>query len=122
LHDTIEYQRDGVRVSSQCLVVNNTCDDNGASGGDGAGIHATTGDNRIDGNTVTRNDRGIDVDFSGNLIIRNSASGNTTNYVIAADNRYGPVVDITAAGTAAVNGNSAADTVITTHPWANFAF
>ena len=99
----------------------NTWISNGNSG-DGAGLHVTSSDNRIEGNQVTDNDRGIDVDASLNLIIKNSASGNTTNYVFVASNRYGPIIDITAVGTAAVSGNSAADTTTTTHPWANFTY
>jgi len=36
------------------------------------------------------------------LIIKNSTSGNTVNnYDIAADNRYGQIFDLTAAGTPA---------------------
>ena len=43
--------------------------------------------------------------------MRNSASGNGGtggNYSIAASNRYGAIIDITSAGTAAVSGNPAA--------------
>jgi parallel beta-helix repeat protein len=93
--------------------------------GDGAGIHCTTGggtSNRIEGNNVTDNDRGIDVDSTGNLILRNSASDNTTNYEIAADNRYGPIEDITAGGTAAVSGSSAPGTASSSNPWTNFSY
>ncbi len=75
-------------------------------------------DNRIEGNNVTTNDRGIHVSASGNLVLRNSATSNTTNYVISANNGYGPIVNITASGTAAVTGNSATST----DPWANFAY
>jgi hypothetical protein len=66
--------------------------------------------------------RGIDVTAVGNLINKNSAKTNTTNYRIVADNRYGPIVDLTAAGTAAVNGNSAAGTTVNADPQANFAY
>ena len=69
------------------------------------------------------NDRGINVDAAGNLIIKNSACGNTSNYEIAASNRYGPIIDITAAGSAAVGGNiSAVSTLTSTDPWANFSY
>ena len=113
--------QDGIVVSSGCLVMGNTCTINGSGAGDGAGIHVTGGDNRIEGNNNIGADRGIDVDLAGNLIIRNSASGNTTNYNIAAGNRYGPIIDITAGGTPGVAGNSAASTMSTTDPWANLA-
>ena len=100
---------DGIRVSGRNLVEGNTCISNGNSG-DGAGIHVIQTDNRIDGNTVTTNDRGIDVDVAGNLIIRNSASGNTTaNYDWAGTQTIGPI--ITATGT-----------ITSTNPWANFLF
>jgi len=99
---------DGIRVSADTFVAGNTCRANG-NGGDGAGIHATSGDNRIDGNTVTDNDRGIEVDIAGNLIVRNSASGNSTNYVITGTQTIGPI--ITATGT-----------ITNTNPWANFSF
>ena len=113
---------DGIWANSDSTITGNTCESNGYNAGDGAGIYVSGADNRIDSNNVTDNDRGIDVDNSGNLIIRNSASGNTTNYVIAADNRYGPIIDITASGTPPVSGSSASSTTATTHPWANFSF
>jgi hypothetical protein len=57
-----------------------------------------------------------------NLIMRNSASGNTTNYSFAANNRYGDAQDDTATGTAAVSGNSATGVLGSPSPWANFAY
>ena len=86
---------------------------NGITGvGIGAGIHATAADNRIEGNNVTDNDRGIDVDTAGSLIVKNSASGNgppaTDNYVITGTQTIGAIVTAT--------GTIAAD------PWANFWF
>ena len=105
---------DGIQVSSGCRVADNTCHQNGSGVGDGAGIHATGADNRIDSNNVTSNDRGIDVDVVGNLIIRNSARGNTANYsAIVAGNSVGEIVDLSAAG----------GTLNETHgPWANISF
>ena len=85
-----ENESDGIRIPGDCTVSGNTCDGNGKNG-DGAGIHSTSTDNRIDGNNVTDNDRGIDVDIYGSLIIRNSASGNATDYAIAADNDVGTI-------------------------------
>lgn len=46
---------------------------------------------------------------------------NTTNYEIAASNRYGPIVDITATGSAAVSGSSAASVLTNTEPNANYS-
>ncbi|MEO5722423.1 MAG: hypothetical protein ABIR71_13265 [Chthoniobacterales bacterium] len=115
---------DGIHVSNDSLVTGNTCDSNGlGTGGDGAGIHATASDNRIESNNVTDNDRGIDVDQGGNLIIKNSASGSSfNNYEVVANNVYGAIVDRTAPASAAVSGNSAAASAATTDPWANFSF
>ena len=107
---------DAIQVISDCLVRENDC------GFNAAGIHSTGGNNRIEGNNVIGNDRGINVDAAGNLIIKNSASNNTIDYAIAASNRYGPIIDISAGGAPAVSGKSAADTTMTTHPWANFSY
>ena len=82
---------DGIQVEEGSVVINNTC----VSNGDifpGAGIYATGARNRIEGNNVTDQDAGIDCDALGNLVIRNSASGNTINYDIVAGNTVGPVV------------------------------
>jgi len=53
----------------------------------------TGGGNRIEGNNCTDNDRGIDVDVSTNLIVRNTCSGNTTNYEIVAGNAVGTITN-----------------------------
>ena len=71
---------DGIKVDSLSRVEGNTCEENGEAYG--AGVHVTGQGNRIDGNTVTRNVRGIDVDSGGNLVVRNDASLNTTNFDI----------------------------------------
>jgi parallel beta-helix repeat protein len=85
---------DGILIAADILVEGNMCSGNGFIG-DGAGIHAavhfTSAKNQIDGNTVTGNDRGIDVDSYGNLIVRNSANGNTTEYDIVGGNDVGSI-------------------------------
>ncbi len=100
---------DGIRVTSDCLVVGNACDGNGVGSGDGAGIYVLSSDNRIDGNLVTDNRRGIEVGATGNFIVRNSASGNATHYDIPAGNKNAEVL--------APGANFTA-----TNPWANFEF
>lgn len=112
---------DGIHCGGGCVILSNLSNANGNSTGDGAGIHTTAGDVRVEGNTVVGNDRGIQVENTGSLIIKNDADGNTTDYVIAASNRYGAIINITAAGAAAVSGNTAASTVASTDPWANFS-
>jgi parallel beta-helix repeat protein len=104
---------DGIRANDSCLIIGNNCTVNGSGTGDGAGVHVTSSHNRIEGNNVASNDRGIDVDVGGNLIIKNSASGNGTagganNYVITGTNTTGAI--ITATGT------------ISADPWANFSY
>jgi parallel beta-helix repeat protein len=116
---------DGIRLETDTMVRGNTCDSNGNTA-DGAGIHATSSDNRIEGNNVTDNDRGIDVDVGGNLIIKNSAAGNTSNYEIVAGNFFGAIVNaVVPAGSptpAPVSGSSAPSSISTTDPWANISY
>ncbi len=96
---------DGILVSVDARVMNNSCD--GQSGG--AGIRVTSEDNRIDSNHVTDNDRGIEVTAGGNLIIRNSAAGNASDYDIAGGNSKAEVL-------------TPGDDFVATNPWANFSF
>jgi parallel beta-helix repeat protein len=83
---------DGIRVTNDVVVIDNSCTDNGRLS-DGAGIHVlnTTGA-RVEGNSVSGNDRGIYVFRSGNVIVKNMATGNATNYDIASGNVLGPIV------------------------------
>jgi parallel beta-helix repeat protein len=102
-------------------VINNACSVNG-NGGDGANIHVTSTDNRIEGNSCTGADRGVDVDAAGNIIVRNTCSGNTINWDIVANNYYGPIVDRTGVVAAAVTGSSAASTLGSADANANFSY
>ncbi len=95
---------DGVRCAANARVIGNICNVNG-----GAGVHATLPANHLDGNTVQGNQRGIDVDTGGNFVVRNTAGGNSTNYAITGTQTIGPIV-------------TAAGTIISTNPWANFEF
>jgi hypothetical protein len=116
----IENYGQGITTTNNSLIYGNVCATNGFSG-DGAGIYASGTENRIEANNVTANDRGIDVDGIGNLILKNSTSGNTgtgspsANYDIAAGNSYGPIVNV--AGVGDISGTTGAD-----HPWANFEY
>jgi parallel beta-helix repeat protein len=77
----------GINAASDCQIVKNTCHGNAR-----AGILVTSSDNRIDSNQVSDNGIGIDCDpATGNVIVRNTASGNTTAYSIAAGNASGGV-------------------------------
>ncbi len=117
---TVNQNRgDGIRVFSDCVVVGNLCSGNGAFT-DGAGIRADFGDSRLEGNTVANNARGIEVESSGNFIVRNTAEGNGNNYVIAADNKVGVIVN--APNSLAISGSTGGAGVGSTDPWANFSF
>lgn len=112
----VEYNElHGISVDDKCQVTGNNCSSNG-TGGDGAGIYVTGGDNRIENNNFVGNDEGIKVTGTGNIIVKNTASGNTgtgspsANYDIAASNHYGQIVSNPGAGF--TNSN----------PWANFEY
>lgn len=116
----VKNNSSGIHAGGSCRIVGNMCE------GNGNGINTYEAKNVIDGNQVINGGTGIKVEAlfpssTNNLIIRNTASDNSTNYDIAAGNRYGPIVDITGTGAPAALGNSAADTTSTIHPWANFA-
>ncbi|MBN1477550.1 right-handed parallel beta-helix repeat-containing protein [Candidatus Sumerlaeota bacterium] len=106
----------GIWANEDSTVRGNTCSWNLS----GAGIFAGSGptSSRIEDNVVSGNDIGIQALSTNNLIIRNSARGNTTsNYSINAGNAYGPIVDVAGAGDMT--------TLVTTdhmHPWANFEY
>lgn len=111
----------GILATSQCVIRGNTTSGNGV-GGNGAGILVTGSDNRIEGNNCIGGQRGIEAQASGNLIVRNSCSGNTTSWVIAANNIVGPILDRRAPASAAINGFSATSTLGSTDANANFSY
>ncbi len=113
---------DGIRFTTRNLVHANACANNGTAVTTGAGIHATSSDNRIEGNFCTGADRGIDADTSGNIILRNTCASNTINWEIAANNVVGPIIDRTAPASAAISGNSAPSSTGSSDPNANFTF
>jgi len=113
---------DGIVVNNDCLVLANMCSLNGFGAGLGAGVRIVGSDNRIEGNNCTDADRGINVELAGNIIIKNTCSGNTLDWVIAANNYYGPIINRTGVVTAAVNGAAAAGTLASTDPNANFSY
>ena len=106
---------DGIRVNTECTALRNMCINNGAGTND-AGILVAGVKNRIEGNHVICNGRGIAVVGVINLIIKNSATSSTgtgtpsANYHIIANNHYGAIVSFPGAGF--TNSN----------PWANFQF
>jgi parallel beta-helix repeat protein len=111
---------DGIRATVDCSIIGNQCETNGLGTGDGAGIHVTATGNRVDGNHVAGNDRGIDVDSVANTIVRNTATGNPVNYDIVAGNSIGAIV--LPGNSVLINTNVAqASSLGTTDPWANLS-
>ena len=100
---------DGIRVEwfgsggpeKGAYILNNNCESNG-----GAGIYVSGSRNRIEGNHLSSNGLGLRVIASGNAVIRNTATGNTTNYDLVDGNDVGPI-----------GGASTS-----TSPWANIEF
>ena len=98
---------DGIHVEGTgSYIFDNICDGNN-TGEFSSGIVITqdSTDNRIERNLLISNAQGIRTDgsSSGNLIIRNSASGNTTNYDTQPGNFVGTVVSTETAMNAAPN-------------------
>ncbi len=83
----------GILANADCLVRSNTCRRNGIGSTDGAGIRVTSHDNRIEGNNVTDNRRGIEISSGPNIVVKNTASGNVNldNYVISPGNDVGTI-------------------------------
>ncbi|NUQ53066.1 MAG: right-handed parallel beta-helix repeat-containing protein [Phycisphaerales bacterium] len=118
---TVQYNySDGILCLSYCVIRGNACSTN-SFGGDGAGIHTTGTDNRIESNNCINADRGIDVDTAGNVIIKNTCSGNTVNWDIVAGNALAPIVSAST-NAVPVSGNTYAGTLGSTDPNANFTY
>ncbi len=108
----------GIAVGSRSTVSGNSCFYNGVTTG-GAGIMADGWGIRIEDNCVQANGQGVVVVQSGNMIVRNAAMGNATNWNIAASNVC-LVVKTTAAG--AISGDSGGTAPGATDPNANFTY
>lgn len=108
---------DGIIVLNRSLVRGNTCNGNAS---DGIFV-SSSGANRIEGNHMADNGRGLHVIGPGNVIMKNTASGNTTrNWQIAENNIVAPIIDRTAVVSAAISGDSAGSSTGTGDETANF--
>ncbi|TWT46100.1 hypothetical protein RAS1_25470 [Phycisphaerae bacterium RAS1] len=95
---------DGFEVAGDCVVLNSNASGNGTAGltSSRAGIRVNSlGERtRIDGNNITGNVTGIEIQSAGNLVVRNSASGNSmANFMIVVGNTVGPIVNAGNIGT-----------------------
>lgn len=107
---------DGISVNDRSHVYGNTCANN-----DGGGIVVDDDDCRIEQNNCTANLYGIRVTGTGNIIIRNTCSGNTTNWSIVANNSVAPIV-VTSKTSSSISGNSSSAALGSTDPNANFTY
>lgn len=108
---------DGIVVLSRSVVRGNTCNGNAS---DGIFV-SSSGANRIEGNHMFGNGRGLHVIGPGNFIVRNTAGANTTvNWSIVANNVLGPIINRTAPNSGSVSGDSAPSSLVSTDPNANF--
>ncbi|GMV25688.1 MAG: hypothetical protein AMXMBFR58_17190 [Phycisphaerae bacterium] len=113
----------GIWLSFRCLALSNTSELNGGGGGGNSiGIFTASSSNRLEGNISTANHYGILVNGQHNILVRNACSGNTTNWSLGSDNVFGPIVDRRTPGSGSVSGNSAASTLGSTDPNANFSY
>lgn len=103
---------DGIRVGSNCLVMENTCSNNGQLvGSGGSGIFTAGNGNRIDSNITTGNVFGVALNGLNNLMVRNLSTGNSNApYQLIAGNRWAQVLNNPAAG------------FVSTDPWANIQY
>jgi hypothetical protein len=111
----------GISASSRCVIVGNTSNSNGTTVATGAGILITGTGCRLEANSCASNDLGIDIDGVDNLVIRNSCTGNGTNYTIVAGNGVAQI-ESADKNASAINGSFYTGTIGTTDPFANFSY
>ena len=120
-----ENTQDGILVvGTWSSLLNNSCSRNGFGTGNGAGIHLGINASNavVENNKCSLAERGVEVNGTGSVIIRNFCADNTNNWDIAANYIYGPIVNRVVPASAAATGNSAASTLGTTDPNANFSY
>lgn len=102
------------------IIRGNTCVGNGVGPIVGAGVRVFTGNCRVEDNHCIENDRGIEIGGTASVVLRKTCADNLTNWIIAANNVFGPIIDRRSPASAAVNGNSAASSLGSTDANANF--
>lgn len=107
----------GLYVRNNCRLIGNLVDGNGGSA-IGIYLQGNVGRNTVDGNVVVNNG-GAGITLTnvqpGNLVIRNTARGNGTNYLMGTGNSFGPIINVSGIGDISSNTN-------TLNPWANFSY
>jgi parallel beta-helix repeat protein len=81
---------DGIRFGGHCVILENHASANGPIIA-AAGIRALGSGNRIEGNQARDNHGTGILANAGDVIIRNSAGGNTTNYNPSSGTNFGPI-------------------------------
>lgn len=113
---------DGIVAANSCTVAGNSVLEAGVGNGNfGHGIRVTGTDTRVEGNQVTDCDLGFKVEGTGNLIARNTSSGNATHWDIAANNRLAQII-LGALNGAPVVGTTYAGNLGATDPHANIVY
>jgi parallel beta-helix repeat protein len=112
---------DGINAYRNCLIIDNLSTGNGNGAPFAAGIHVTSFGNRIEGNVVSTNDTGIFINESGtaNLVFRNTATGNTKQFDILANNKVGIIVSPPNSGV--INGRTGGVGKGSTDPFVNIS-
>ncbi|MEM6793809.1 MAG: right-handed parallel beta-helix repeat-containing protein [Acidobacteriota bacterium] len=101
----------GVRTFANSYIIDNKFHEN-----DLDGIRISSTDCHVEANQVTDNDMvGIHTTSSGSFIVKNTAAGNLTNYLIDANCAFGPIVNV-------INVGDITSVANADHPWANFQF
>ncbi len=105
----------GILVLADCVVVDNLCTENQR------GLRATGPGTRIEGNHLANNDVGLLVEFTDNIVLRNTCRGNDINWSIVAGNHVAPIVQASGNG-AQITGDTYAGSLGSTDPNANFTY
>lgn len=106
----------GISAGANCAVIGNLCSSNLVGG-----ILVTSFGNRVDGNTVLSNPFGIDINDDENIIIRNCAYGNTTDYSIVPGNAVGQILDFSGGAQIQMNVINGIG-VNLPHAWVNLSY
>lgn len=110
----------GIQVGTDCVVSDNNCSLNGGTTANN--ILATGDGNRIEANHCNGGARGIRVDGTRNAILRNTCKSNTIDWIFAANNIYGPIIDRRTPASSFVNGFAATGTMGSSDPNANYSY